>query len=84
MDQQFTTAEMEEHLSRLTPRQREISELACRGLTYREIALRVFLSHSTIKTHMVGILSKTGTLNLVQLAYWMGRTWNGDKNAETK
>ncbi len=36
----------------LTPRQREIVELACEGLSNAQIAQRLFLTESTIKQHL--------------------------------
>lgn len=39
-------------LTTLTPRQREIVELACEGLSNAQIAQRLFLTESTIKGHL--------------------------------
>ena len=45
---------------RLTDREREVLALMVEGLTNRQIAQRLTLSHSTIKFHVSSILSKLG------------------------
>jgi NarL family two-component system response regulator LiaR len=45
---------------RLTEREREVLALLVEGLTNRQIAQRLTLSHSTIKFHVSSILSKLG------------------------
>ena len=44
----------------LTARQREIATLASTGLTNREIADQLFLSQSTVETHLAGAFAKLG------------------------
>ena len=44
--------------SDLTRREREVAELIAEGLTNKEIASRLFLSVSTVKTHVHSILEK--------------------------
>jgi two-component system nitrate/nitrite response regulator NarL len=46
--------------SPLTPRERAVAELAGRGLTNRQIAVRLVLGQSTVKTHVHSILHKLG------------------------
>ncbi|MET9901720.1 response regulator transcription factor [Streptomyces sp. NPDC006446] len=46
--------------SPLTPRERAVAELAGRGLTNRQIASRLLLGESTVKTHVHSILHKLG------------------------
>lgn len=36
----------------LSPRERQIASLYCEGLTYREIASKLFISTETVKTHL--------------------------------
>lgn len=43
---------------RLTGREREVLTLASQGLNYSEIAMRLFLSHATVKTHLAHIYAK--------------------------
>ena len=52
----------------LTPREREVRELAAAGLTNREIATRLVLSERTVETHVRNILAKLGVTNRTELA----------------
>jgi DNA-binding NarL/FixJ family response regulator len=54
-------------LSVLTKREKEILGLIAQGLTDKEIADKVFLSHLTITTHRKNILSKLNLKNKVEL-----------------
>jgi DNA-binding CsgD family transcriptional regulator len=44
----------------LTPQEREIAELAATGLTNREIAARLYMSHRTVSSHLYRIFPKLG------------------------
>lgn len=50
---------------RLTPREQEVLALLCDGLTNREIATRLSVTISTIKTQVANVLRKLGVRNLV-------------------
>ena len=52
---------------KLTPRQQEVAALTCKGYTNREIAQRLNISVSTVKTHIRYILPKFGLNSKDQL-----------------
>jgi len=63
-------------LSRLTPREQDVLRLVAHGLTNNEIAKRLFLGESTVKTHVANILAKTGCrdrIHIAVLAYESGQ-----------
>jgi DNA-binding NarL/FixJ family response regulator len=55
-------------LTVLTPRQREIVELACEGLSNAQIAQRLFLTESTIKQHLRAAYRLLKVRNRIQAA----------------
>ncbi|UED88546.1 LuxR C-terminal-related transcriptional regulator [Streptomyces profundus] len=60
-------AEARRHLA-LTPREREVADLAARGLTNQQIAARLFVGVTTVKKHLGRVLAKTGATSRTQLA----------------
>ncbi|MGV9720663.1 response regulator [Nocardia beijingensis] len=52
----------------LTPRETEVLALVADGLGNAEIAERLHLGITTVKTHITNLMSKTGASNRVQLA----------------
>ena len=67
-------------LAVLTPREREIFTELASGLTNQEIAHRMTLSETTVKTHVTRVLSKLGLRDRVQVvifAYENGLTRPG-------
>jgi DNA-binding CsgD family transcriptional regulator len=52
---------------RLTPQELQIAQLAARGLSNREIAERLFVSHRTIGSHLYHIFPKLGITGRTQL-----------------
>jgi DNA-binding NarL/FixJ family response regulator len=58
---------------RLTSREVSVLTLVGHGCTNKEIAAALFLSESTIKTHVGSILSKTGSRDRVRLALLANR-----------
>ena len=62
-------------LAQLTDREREVVALVARGLTNDEIAVRLFMSPATAKTHVNRAMTKSGARDraqLVVLAYESG------------
>jgi DNA-binding CsgD family transcriptional regulator len=58
----------------LTDREYEIAGHVARGMTNREIADRLVLSHRTVEGHVSRVLTKLGFSRRAQLAAWMERT----------
>ncbi|MFG1673817.1 response regulator [Micromonospora sp. NPDC049282] len=58
------------HAHRLSAREVEVVRAIARGRTNREIAAELFISLSTVKSHLSGIQSKLGARNRVEVAAW--------------
>ncbi len=54
-------------LGRLTAREREVLQALAEGLTDKEIAERLHVSHDTARNHMVNILGKLGVNSRLQV-----------------
>jgi two-component system nitrate/nitrite response regulator NarL len=57
-----------ERLSLLTGRERQIMNLVSEGLSNKEIARKVKLTHGTIKVHLHHVFEKLGISNRTSLA----------------
>jgi len=58
----------------LTDREVDVVQAAARGLTNTEIGAELFLSLSTVKTHLAAVQAKIGARNRVEVAAWAWRT----------
>lgn len=58
----------------LTPRELEILALLSQGFSNKQIADRLCITESTVKTHLHALLSKSGARNRAELAAWAIRS----------
>jgi DNA-binding NarL/FixJ family response regulator len=54
----------------LTQREEEVLKLVAIGRTNAEIAAELFISLTTVKTHVASLLTKIGARNRVEIAMW--------------
>ena len=65
-----------EHYTPLSPREMEILRYVTRGLSNKEIAAELSISHQTVKNHMTSILDKLNVEDRTQAAvYALERGW---------
>ncbi|MGC0143971.1 response regulator [Pseudactinotalea sp. Z1732] len=57
-----------EALATLTPREREVADLVGEGASNAEIAAALYMSETTVKTHVGHVLAKLGVDNRVKVA----------------
>jgi DNA-binding NarL/FixJ family response regulator len=68
--------DMEETFNPLSPREMEILQFITYGLSNKEIARRLGISHQTVKNHITAILHKLGVKDRTQAAvYTLRRGW---------
>ena len=66
----------EEPFNPLSPREMEILQFITRGMSNKEIARRLGISHQTVKNHITSILHKLGVKDRTQAAvYTLRRGW---------
>jgi DNA-binding NarL/FixJ family response regulator len=58
----------------LTEREQDVVRAVARGLTNTEIGNELFMSLSTVKTHLAAVQSKIDARNRVEVAAWAWRT----------
>jgi DNA-binding CsgD family transcriptional regulator len=58
-------------LAQLTRRETEVARLVAQGLNNRQIGERLFMSRSTVASHIATILHRRGFTSRVQLAAWI-------------
>lgn len=65
-----------EHFVPLSPREMEILQYVTQGMTNQQIALKLGISHQTVKNHMTSILKKLAVEDRTQAAvYALRRGW---------
>ncbi len=64
----FETTTIEDPVSRLSPREREVYELMCDGLSNGEIGTRLFITEGTVKVHVQHVFDKLGIRSRTALA----------------
>lgn len=70
------TGDLEEPFNPLSPREMEILQFITYGLSNKEIARRLGISHQTVKNHITAILHKLGVKDRTQAAvYTLRRGW---------
>jgi DNA-binding CsgD family transcriptional regulator len=62
----------------LTPREQEVTAYVCLGYSNREIARRMMVAHSTVKSHLHHVLQKFNARGRVELESLL-EDWNFDK-----
>ena len=58
----------------LTEREEEVLQAVARGRTNQELSDELFISLSTVKTHVASLMNKLGARNRVEIAIWAYET----------
>ncbi|MDR2114412.1 MAG: response regulator transcription factor [Bifidobacteriaceae bacterium] len=61
-------------MDQLTAKEREVFDLLVAGLTNAEIAAQLYISDTTVKTHVGGVLRKLGLRDRVHVVVWAYET----------
>jgi DNA-binding NarL/FixJ family response regulator len=69
-----TTAAARQPIEPLTDREEEVLRTVARGRTNAEIAEELYISLSTVKTHLASLMQKLGARNRVEVAMWAYET----------
>jgi DNA-binding NarL/FixJ family response regulator len=69
-----TTTAARQPIEPLTEREEEVLRTVARGHTNAEIAEELYISMSTVKTHLASLMQKLGARNRVEVAMWAYET----------
>lgn len=69
---QAVSVEIEQRLSLLTPRQREVMDLVVTGKSSKEIALQLCISPKTVDNHRIKLMKKIQVVNVAHLIIVVG------------
>ena len=79
LDRRFSQDDLLLHWQSLSPREQEVSALACLGYTNRQIAAHLGISGETVKTHLHNAMLKFGLHSRselrLRLAAWEFSAW---------
>ena len=76
---EYRRTEGDEGAPRLTPRETEVLRLVAKGLTAKQVAERLVLSHRTVENHVQNTLSKLQLHNRAQLVRYALETGLADE-----
>ena len=65
----------------LTDREEQVLVAVARGRTNSEIADELYITLSTVKTHIASVMAKLGARNRVEIAIWAYETHRVDRSA---
>jgi DNA-binding NarL/FixJ family response regulator len=68
---------------RISRREQEIVQLLCKGYTNKQIARQLFISETTVKTHISNILAKLNLHDRMQIVVYYYNKINGAEASDT-
>ncbi|MEQ4719996.1 LuxR C-terminal-related transcriptional regulator [Nonomuraea sp. B19D2] len=66
----------------MSPRERDVLAMVGAGLSNREIAERLYLGVSTVKTYVTSLMRKTGAPNRIRLAVLAAQSSEASSGAQ--